>query len=90
MCKKEKNIEKLTYVQNRRKEVINKQCYSVPDKDIFHGVFVKSMQTIDISEIRQKIQIKVTTCFMKMATGPFSSYYWYSFGKHVDSSTDKQ
>lgn len=56
MCKKEKNIEKLTYVQNRRKEVINKQCYSVPDKDIFHGVFVKSMQTIDISEIRQKIQ----------------------------------
>lgn len=51
-----KNIEKLTYVQNRRKEVINKQCYSVPDKDIFHGVFVKSMQTIDISEIRQKIQ----------------------------------
>lgn len=56
MCKKEKNIEKLTYVQNRRKEVINKQCYSVPDKDIFHGVFVKSMQKIDISEIRQKIQ----------------------------------
>lgn len=51
-----KNIEKLTYVQNRRKEVINKQCYSVPDKDIFHMVFVKSMQTIDISEIRQKIQ----------------------------------
>lgn len=54
-------------------------------------VFVKSMQTIDISEIRQKIQIKVTTCFMKMVTGPFSSlYYWYSFDKHVDSSIDEQ
>lgn len=51
-----KNPEKLAHVQNRKKENINKQCYSVPDKDMFHMVFVKSMQTIDISEIRQKIQ----------------------------------
>lgn len=55
MCKKEKKHRK-TYIRSKQKKRSYKQCYSVPDKDMFHMVFVKSMQTIDISEIRQKIQ----------------------------------
>lgn len=52
-----KNPEKLAHVQNRKKRKYKQTIfYSVPDKDMFHMVFVKSMQTIDISEIRQKIQ----------------------------------
>lgn len=56
MCKSEKTQKNLHTFKTEKKENINKQCYSVPDKDMFQMVFVKSMQTIDISEIRQKIQ----------------------------------
>lgn len=38
MCKSEKTQKNLHTFKTEKKENINKQCYSVPDKDIFHGV----------------------------------------------------